>query len=143
MRVGVATDHGGFNLKEDLLTRLRAAGHEIVDFGAHALNEDDDYPALSPRCRGRRDRCSGVAICGSAPAPRLPQQVSEPRAGLHDHFSAGRASRTITSTSSAWAVDGGPAVAHLVQCSSPRSSVRPIGTCGASRKWRRWSDRKC
>ena len=35
MRVGIATDHGGFSLKEELMTRLRAAGHEIVDFGAH------------------------------------------------------------------------------------------------------------
>ena len=44
MRVGIATDHGGFSLKEELIARLRAAGHEIVDFGAHALNADDDYP---------------------------------------------------------------------------------------------------
>jgi hypothetical protein len=36
MRVGIATDHGGFGLKEELLAQLRAAGHEVVDFGAHA-----------------------------------------------------------------------------------------------------------
>ena len=36
MRVGIATDHGGFGLKEELLTQLRTAGHEVVDFGAHA-----------------------------------------------------------------------------------------------------------
>jgi ribose 5-phosphate isomerase B len=34
MRLGIATDHGGFWLKEDLLARLAAAGHEVVDFGA-------------------------------------------------------------------------------------------------------------
>jgi ribose 5-phosphate isomerase RpiB len=33
MRVGIATDHGGFGLKEELLGRLRAAGHEVVDLG--------------------------------------------------------------------------------------------------------------
>jgi len=44
MRVGVATDHGGFSLKQELVTQLRAAGHEIVDFGAHGQNPDDDYP---------------------------------------------------------------------------------------------------
>ena len=44
MRIGIATDHGGFGLKEDLLAQLRAAGHEIVDFGAHSLNPGDDYP---------------------------------------------------------------------------------------------------
>ena len=31
MRVGIATDHGGFTLKEDLAARLRAAGNEVVD----------------------------------------------------------------------------------------------------------------
>ena len=40
MRVGIATDHGGFWLKEDLLARLSEAGHEIVDFGAHSLNSE-------------------------------------------------------------------------------------------------------
>ena len=44
MRIGIATDHGGFGLKEELLARLRAAGHEVVDFGAHNLISDDDYP---------------------------------------------------------------------------------------------------
>jgi hypothetical protein len=36
MRVGIATDHGGFGLKEELVTQLHAEGHEIVDFGANA-----------------------------------------------------------------------------------------------------------
>ncbi len=44
MRVGIATDHGGFGLKEELTARMRDAGHEIVDFGAHCLDPNDDYP---------------------------------------------------------------------------------------------------
>ena len=44
MRVGIAADHGGFELKQELAARMRAAGHEIVDFGAGALDPDDDYP---------------------------------------------------------------------------------------------------
>jgi ribose 5-phosphate isomerase B len=44
MRVGIATDHGGFALKEELVTQLRAAGHEVLDFGAYNLNQGDDYP---------------------------------------------------------------------------------------------------
>ena len=44
MRIGVATDHGGFGLKEELVAQLRAAGHEVVDFGANRLSPDDDYP---------------------------------------------------------------------------------------------------
>ena len=43
-QVGIATDHGGFGLKEELVAQLRAAGHEVVDFGAHGLNPGDDYP---------------------------------------------------------------------------------------------------
>src|SRR5215207_891256 len=68
MRVGIATDHGGFSLKEELLTRLRGAGHEIVDFGAHVLDAADDYPdfvvPLAEAVAARQVQ-RGVAICGS------------------------------------------------------------------------------
>ena len=43
MRIGIATDHGGFVLKEQLVVRLKEAGHEVSDFGAHRLNPGDDY----------------------------------------------------------------------------------------------------
>ena len=33
MRVGIAADHGGFALKVEMAEALRAAGHEVVDFG--------------------------------------------------------------------------------------------------------------
>ncbi|HMJ25455.1 MAG TPA: RpiB/LacA/LacB family sugar-phosphate isomerase [Pyrinomonadaceae bacterium] len=42
--IGIATDHGGFELKEKLVAKLHAAGCEVVDFGAHQLKPDDDYP---------------------------------------------------------------------------------------------------
>lgn len=68
MRVGIATDHGGFGLKQDLVARLGAAGHEVIDFGAHQLEPGDDYPDfVAPLARavaaGSVDR--GVAVCGS------------------------------------------------------------------------------
>ena len=68
MRIGIATDHGGFNLKKELVKQLREAGHEIVDFGAHQLNQGDDYPdyvvPLAEAVAAQKvDR--GVAICGS------------------------------------------------------------------------------
>jgi ribose 5-phosphate isomerase B len=44
MRIGIATDHGVFGLKDELVGRMSTAGHEVVDFGAHNLNPDDDYP---------------------------------------------------------------------------------------------------
>jgi ribose 5-phosphate isomerase B len=44
MRIGIAADHGGFGLKEDLRGRLAAAGHEVIDFGATRMESGDDYP---------------------------------------------------------------------------------------------------
>jgi ribose 5-phosphate isomerase B len=58
MRIGIATDHGGFALKEELVARIRAAGHQVVDFGAHQLTPDDDYPDfVAPLV----DACSGAS----------------------------------------------------------------------------------
>ncbi len=68
MRVGIAADHGGFDLKQGLLVQLRAAGYQIVDFGAHTSEPNDDYPdfviPLSKAvAAGKVDR--GVAVCDS------------------------------------------------------------------------------
>lgn len=68
MRVGVAGDHGGFELKQHLVKALKAHGHEVEDFGAHELAAEDDYPDfVLPLARavsaGEVDR--GLAICGS------------------------------------------------------------------------------
>jgi ribose 5-phosphate isomerase B len=93
MHVGIATDHGGFGLKEDLVGRLRAAGHEVVDFGAHDLRPDDDYPDFviplaQAVAAGRVGR--GVAVCGSGVGASVcANKVPGIRAALiHDHFSA-------------------------------------------------------
>jgi ribose 5-phosphate isomerase B len=68
MRVGLAADHGGFELKERLRAALELAGHEVVDFGATRFDPQDDYPDLVvPLARavaaGEVER--GVAVCGS------------------------------------------------------------------------------
>ncbi|MCX5892083.1 MAG: RpiB/LacA/LacB family sugar-phosphate isomerase [Deltaproteobacteria bacterium] len=68
MRVGLAADHGGFELKEKLLEELRGAGYDVVDYGAREYQAQDDYPDLvAPLARavaqGEVDR--GLAICGS------------------------------------------------------------------------------
>jgi ribose 5-phosphate isomerase B len=93
MRIGIATDHGGYRLKEELTLLLRGAGHDVVDFGAHDLNPSDDYPDyVTPLSQavatGRVDR--GVAICGSGVGASVcANKVRGVRAALiHDHFSA-------------------------------------------------------
>src|SRR5262245_14424387 len=93
MRIGIATDHGGFGLKEEMVARIRAAGHEVTDFGAHSLKPDDDYPDyVVPLARavvaGKVDR--GVAICGSGVGAAIcANKIDGAKACLiHDHFSA-------------------------------------------------------
>jgi ribose 5-phosphate isomerase B len=93
MRVGIATDHGGFSLKEDLAAYLREAGHEVVDTGAYSLNPADDYPDfVIPLARavaeGKVER--GVAVCGSGVGASVcANKVPGVRAALiPDHFSA-------------------------------------------------------
>jgi len=93
MKIGIATDHGGFVLKEEILSRLRSSGHEITDFGAHGLDPADDYPDfVVPLAKavvsGAVER--GVAICGSGVGAAVcANKVSGARACLiHDHFSA-------------------------------------------------------
>lgn len=93
MHIGIATDHGGFKLKEKLAARLRAAGHKITDFGAYQLTPEDDYPDfVVPLARavaaGKVDR--GVAICGSGVGASI---CANKIKGVHaclieDHFSA-------------------------------------------------------
>jgi len=93
MRVGIAADHGGYSLKEDLAGRLRQAGFEVVDFGASSLVQDDDYPdTVVPLARavaqGSVQR--GIAICGSGVGACVAaNKVPGVRAALvHESFSA-------------------------------------------------------
>ena len=92
-RVGIAADHGGFELKEQLIGKLRAAGHEVVQFGDDRLNLNDDYPdfvvplARAVACGGVE---RGVAICGSGVGASVAaNKVAGVRACLiHETFSA-------------------------------------------------------
>ena len=46
MRLHIAADHAGFELKTALTEHLRAAGHDVVDHGADTFDPLDDYPAF-------------------------------------------------------------------------------------------------
>ncbi len=46
MRIHIAADHAGFELKSHLVEHLRAGGHDVVDHGAHAYDAQDDYPSF-------------------------------------------------------------------------------------------------
>lgn len=93
MRVGIAADHAGFDLKGELAGRLRQAGHEVFDLGAHSYAADDDYPdfarmAANAVVGGSVDRA--VLICGSGVGASIAaNKLAGARAALcHDTYSA-------------------------------------------------------
>ncbi len=46
MNIFIASDHAGFELKEFLRTALSEIGHRVIDCGAYAYKESDDYPTF-------------------------------------------------------------------------------------------------
>src|SRR5918997_2159201 len=68
MLIAIGADHGGYPLNEHVIETLRAAGHEIEDFGTHDGTQADDYPdyALQVGAAVRTGQAScGIIICGS------------------------------------------------------------------------------
>ena len=93
MRIGIAADHGGFELKVLLTKTLYDLGYEVMGYGASGLNPEDDYPDfVVPLAKavsdGKVDRA--MAICGSGVgACVVANKVAGVRASLiHETFSA-------------------------------------------------------
>jgi ribose 5-phosphate isomerase B len=67
VKVGVASDHAGFTLKEAMKKEIEAAGHAVVDLGTHSA-DSVDYPDFAEKLglavvKGEVER--GVLFCGS------------------------------------------------------------------------------
>ncbi len=95
MRIALAGDHAGYELKDELITRLAPLGHELIDLGGDGSNPDDDYPDYARALglailEGRADR--GILICGSGVGASIAaSKLPGIRAGLaHDYYSAGQ-----------------------------------------------------
>lgn len=93
MKIGIAADHGGYELKEVLKPYLTNLGYEVVDYGAHQYDSLDDYPDLIlplARAVSGREVERGVAVCGSGVgAAIVANKIPGVRAALiNDHFSA-------------------------------------------------------
>lgn len=95
VRVSLGTDHGGFELKEELKARLVAAGHDVIDFGTDS-NASVDFPDfVAPAARavavGEAER--GVVLCGSgAGASIAAGKITGVRAAtIHDVYTAHQA----------------------------------------------------
>lgn len=66
--IGIAADHGGFELKEQLKDDLQNLGYNLEDYGAVTLDPDDDYPTrIMPLALALADGKikKGIAVCGS------------------------------------------------------------------------------
>jgi ribose 5-phosphate isomerase B len=68
MTIGIAADHGGFELKRQIIASLKTEGYDVKDFGAYELSTNDDYPDFTAPLavavsKGKVYR--GIAICGS------------------------------------------------------------------------------
>lgn len=67
MRIALASDHAGYELKEHLARWLTEAGHAIYDLGTHSTDPVDypDFAAAAARAvlDGRANR--GIVVCGS------------------------------------------------------------------------------
>jgi ribose 5-phosphate isomerase B len=66
--VGIAADHGGFELKGQLTSALESEGFLVRDFGAFERQEGDDYPDLVvplARAVAGGEVFRGIAVCGS------------------------------------------------------------------------------
>src|SRR5215203_2898424 len=68
MKIGIAADHGGLELKQIIHNYLASLNYEIIDYGAYKQNEEDDYPdyviPLSKAVATKQIE-KGIAICGS------------------------------------------------------------------------------
>ena len=67
MKLGVASDHAGFGLKEEIKKLLESDGHSVEDFGC-PNEESCDYPDYAHKlCEAlTNDACErGVLVCGT------------------------------------------------------------------------------
>jgi ribose 5-phosphate isomerase B len=93
MKVGMAADHGGYEMKQKIYILLSARGHQVVDFGNLQYERDDDYPDFAiplgqAVAAGVVER--GVLLCGSGIGASIAaNKIDGVRAAVcHDHVSA-------------------------------------------------------
>lgn len=92
MKLAIAADHGGFALKNELVSRLNRE-HDVADLGAHRFEESDDYPEyalLVARAVTSGQAQRGILVCGSGIGASIAaNKVPGIRAGVcHDTYSA-------------------------------------------------------
>lgn len=92
MKVAMACDHGGIDLKNALKAELETMGHEVVDFGTYTKDAVDypDYGYKAAKAVANGECEKGVVVCGTGIGISIScNKVNGIRCALcHDVFSA-------------------------------------------------------
>jgi len=93
MKISLASDHNGFNLKKDVADHIRKLGHEVLDLGPLEHDPTDDYPDYAkPLAESVANHFAdkGIMICGSGVGASVAaNKVKGIRAAVcHDIYSA-------------------------------------------------------
>ena len=93
MRISVAADHNGYELKNEITEILKRDGHDVIDMGPHDLDPLDEYPDYAKPLAesvssGETER--GIMVCGSGVGASVAaNKVKGVRAAVcHDIYSA-------------------------------------------------------
>ena len=65
-KIIIGSDHGGFNLKTEIIEHLKAMGYEVQDCGCYNA-ESCDYPVVAKEVAKQvlETGCKGILICGT------------------------------------------------------------------------------
>ena len=66
MRISVAADHNGYELKNEIADILKQNGHEVIDIGPHSIDPLDDYPDYAKPLADSVSTC----LLYTSPSPR-------------------------------------------------------------------------
>jgi len=93
VRLAIAADHAGFELKNTLRPQIQGLGHDLIDLGAKEYSAGDDYPDFAKAAgnavvTGEAERA--ILICGSGVGASIAaNKIQGVRAALcHDTYSA-------------------------------------------------------
>ena len=93
MKIAIAADHGGFELKNNILSFLKEKEYDVLDLGNKKYDTSDDYPDFAiPLAKAIVDGQAekGILICGSGVGACIAaNKIKGARASVcHDVYSA-------------------------------------------------------
>lgn len=93
----LGSDHAGFKLKEEIKSKLKEAGYEIIDLSPEVIDPQDDYPEIAEQVAKKVLTANGrgVLFCGSGNGVCLAaNKIKGIRAALGYNIQAAKWSKT-------------------------------------------------